>query len=100
MVWWSTSAADARAGCHVVSTAFFPYGAPELETYGVRLLQGVLACKQGLRPFGLLIAAPGDLLEQLSACCALHCLLVPQAAYWPLLDQARVTHLINALPPS
>jgi hypothetical protein len=25
---------------------------------------------------------------------------VPQTAYWPLPDQARVTHLINALPPS
>jgi hypothetical protein len=62
--------------------------------------QGVLACKQGLRPFGLLIATPGDLLEQLSACGALHCLLVPQTAYWPLPDQARVTHLINALPAS
>ena len=27
--------------------------------------QGILAYKQGLRPFGLLIATPGDLLEQL-----------------------------------
>jgi hypothetical protein len=60
--------------------------------------RGVLACRQALRPFGLLIATPGDLLEQLAACGALHCLMVPAAAYWPLPDQARVTHLINALP--
>jgi len=60
--------------------------------------RGVLACRQALRPFGLLIESPGDLLEQLSACGALHCLMVPGAAYWPLPDQARVTHLINALP--
>jgi hypothetical protein len=37
--------------------------------------RGVLACKQGLRPFGLLIATPADLLEQLAAYGALHCLL-------------------------
>jgi hypothetical protein len=60
--------------------------------------RGVLACKQGLRPFGLLIATPADLLEQLAAYGALHCLLIPNAAYWPLPDQARVTHMINALP--
>jgi hypothetical protein len=60
--------------------------------------RGVIACRQALRPFGMLIATPGDLLEQLAACGALHCLMVPAAAYWPLPDQARVTHLINALP--
>jgi hypothetical protein len=60
--------------------------------------RGVLACRQALRPFGLLIATPGDLLEQLAACGALHCLMVPGAAYWPLPDQARVAHLIYALP--
>jgi hypothetical protein len=60
--------------------------------------RGVLACRQALRAFGLLIATPGDLLEQLSVAGALHCLLVPETAYWPLPDQARVTHLIRALP--
>lgn len=60
--------------------------------------RGVLACRQALRPFGLLIASPGDLLEQLAASGALHCLMVPDAAYWPLPDQARVAHLIRALP--
>jgi len=60
--------------------------------------RGVLACRQALRPFGLLIATPGDLLEQLSACGALHCVMVPETAYWPLPDQARVAHLISALP--
>jgi hypothetical protein len=59
--------------------------------------RGVLACRQALRPFGLLIATPGDLLEQLSACGALHCVMVPETAYWPLPDQARVAHLISAL---
>jgi hypothetical protein len=60
--------------------------------------RGVLACRRALRPFGLLIATPGDLLEQLSACGGLHCLMVPGAAYWPLPDQARIAHLIHALP--
>jgi hypothetical protein len=46
----------------------------------------------------MLIATSGDLLEQLAACAALPCLMVPGAAYWPLPDQARVTHLISALP--
>lgn len=60
--------------------------------------RGVLACRPALRPFGLLIASPGDLLEQMAGCGALHCLMVPGAAYWPLPDQARVAHLISALP--
>ncbi len=62
--------------------------------------RGVLACRDGLLPFGLIIAAPGDLLEDLAAYGALHCLLAPEYTYWPLPDQARVAHLINALPES
>jgi hypothetical protein len=61
--------------------------------------RGVLACRQALRPFGLFIASPGDVLEQLAACGALHCLLDRRYAYWPLPDQGRVSHLIKALPP-
>ncbi len=60
--------------------------------------QGVLACSHWLLPFGLMIAAPGDLLEELAAYGALHCLMAPEYAYWPLPDQGRVAHLINALP--
>lgn len=60
--------------------------------------KGVLACRRYLRPFGLLLSSPGDLLTELVGCGAFHCLMAPQYAYWPLPDQARVTHLVNALP--
>jgi hypothetical protein len=57
----------------------------------------VLAAARQLRPFGLHVASPGDLLEELVASGAFHCLLAPEYAYWPLPDQARVTHLVEAL---
>lgn len=47
---------------------------------------------------GLLIASPQDLLEDLAACGALHCLLDPRRLTWPIPDLQRVTHLISALP--
>jgi hypothetical protein len=61
--------------------------------------KGVLACNAALRPFGLLLASPGDLFESLVACGAFHCLWDPESyLYWHLPDQARITHLIQALP--
>jgi hypothetical protein len=61
--------------------------------------RGVLACRQALRPFGLLLASPSDVVEGLAACGALHGLLDRGYAYWPAPDSGRVTHLIKALPP-
>ena len=57
----------------------------------------VLKSHSALRPFGLLVASPSDLLEELCACGALHCLLDRRFAYWPMPDLQRVTHLIDAL---
>jgi hypothetical protein len=59
----------------------------------------VLRNRDALRPFGLLLASPLDLLEALFGCGAFLCLLAPRFAYWPLPDQMRVGHLIEALPP-
>ena len=59
----------------------------------------LVARSPDLMPFGLRIASPGDLLEDLCACGAFHCLIAPSRyALWPLPDQARVTHLLDALP--
>jgi hypothetical protein len=60
---------------------------------------GVLRSRNVLRPFGLLMASPLDLLEELVGCGAFDCLLKPRCAYWPMPDQQRVAHLIRALPP-
>lgn len=57
----------------------------------------LLKCRRELVPFGLLIASPGDVLEHLAACGALHCLCGGHYAYWPLPDQARVSHLVKVL---
>ncbi|AZS42343.1 hypothetical protein CVS54_03706 [Microbacterium oxydans] len=62
--------------------------------------KGVLAAKEALRPFGLLIMSPGDLLEALAAAGAIHCLLDRRHLYWPMPDQQRVSHLIRALDPT
>jgi hypothetical protein len=58
----------------------------------------VLRTKDALRPFGLLMASPLDVLEKLIGCGAFHCLLEPRYAYWPIPDQQRVGHLLHALP--
>ena len=58
----------------------------------------ILKQRQALRPFGLLLASPLDLLEELIGCGAFHCMLEPRFAYWPMPDQMRVGHLIRALP--
>lgn len=57
----------------------------------------VLRAAPHFGPFGLRIASPGDVLEALMSCGAFHCLLAPEYAFWPLPDQARVTHLVSAL---
>jgi len=57
----------------------------------------VLRTRDALRPFGLLVATPLDVVEELFGCGAFHCLLDARYAYWPLPDQQRVGHLIHAL---
>jgi hypothetical protein len=59
--------------------------------------KGILRARKHLMPLGLLIASPLDLLEELGAAGALHCLFEPQYLYWPMPDQQRVSHLIQAL---
>jgi hypothetical protein len=59
--------------------------------------KGVLRARMALRPFGLHITSPQDLLEDLAVCGALSCLLIPQHLYWPMPDQQRVAHLVSAL---
>lgn len=58
---------------------------------------GVLRCANLFRPLGLLLASPLDLLEQLSACGAILCLMRPEYLYWPCPDLQRVAHLVQAL---
>jgi len=58
----------------------------------------ILSQRDALKSFGLLLASPLDLLEELIRCGAFHCMLEPRYAYWPLPDQMRVGHLIRALP--
>jgi hypothetical protein len=60
--------------------------------------KGILRHRDALRPFGLLLASPLDIFEELLACGAFHCMLEPRCAYWPMPDQMRVGHLIRALP--
>ncbi|MEU8270770.1 hypothetical protein AB0B89_26890 [Sphaerisporangium sp. NPDC049002] len=60
--------------------------------------KGILRQRAALKSFGLLLASPLDLLEELIACGAFHCMLAPRFAYWPMPDQMRVGHLIRALP--
>jgi hypothetical protein len=59
--------------------------------------KGILKAREDLAPFGLLLASPQDLLMELGAAGALHCLFEPQHLYWPMPDQQRVSHLIQAL---
>ncbi|WP_136628991.1 hypothetical protein [Mycobacteroides salmoniphilum] len=59
--------------------------------------RGVLKAGKALRPFGLHITSPQDLLEDLACCGALSCLLEPEHLYWPMPDQQRVAHLVSAL---
>jgi hypothetical protein len=56
----------------------------------------VLRAAAALRPFGLYIGAPLDLLEELAASGALFCLTDPRYAYWPLPNQERVADLYHA----
>lgn len=59
--------------------------------------RGVLRCASLFRPIDLLLASPLDLLEHLSACGAILCLMRPEYLYWPCPDLQRVAHLVQAL---
>lgn len=59
--------------------------------------KGVQRARSDLEEVGLLIASPLDLLEELAGAGALHCMFEPEYAYWPVPDQQRVAHLVNAL---
>lgn len=59
--------------------------------------KGVLKARDSLGTLGLLLVSPLDLLEELGAAGALHCLFERQHLYWPMPDQQRVSHLIQAL---
>lgn len=59
--------------------------------------KGVLKARDSLAALGLLLVSPLDLLEELGAAGALHCLFERQHLYWPMPDQQRVSHLIQAL---
>lgn len=78
-------AASLRAGMHVFLT----------------MDKRVLREKAALGTVGLRLASPGDLLEMLAECGALHCLVDPHTYLrWPAPDQARVAELVEALPRS
>lgn len=55
--------------------------------------KGFLKAKTSMRMLGILIVSPQDLLEELASAGAIHCLLRPECAYWPLPDQHRTSHL-------
>lgn len=57
----------------------------------------VLARRESLLPFGLLLASPGDLLEELAVCGALLAALSPGHAQWPVPHQQRMSHVVQAL---
>lgn len=58
----------------------------------------VLKAESKLRIHGLAVRSPGDLLEDLIAAGAFHCIFEPRRyLYWPMPDQQRVSHLILAL---
>jgi hypothetical protein len=57
----------------------------------------VLAARENIRPHGLLLASPLDLLEELAACGALLCVLRRETSYWPIPDLQRMAHLVQAL---
>lgn len=59
--------------------------------------KGVLRSRDSLRPFGLVPATPGDVLELLAGARALHCMLAPRYLTWPMPDQHRVAHLLHTL---
>ncbi len=60
---------------------------------------GVVKAAAALRPFGLVLATPQDLLELLAGAGALCCMLDPaRHLYWPFPDLQRVTHLARAIP--
>ncbi|PUB26815.1 hypothetical protein C8K30_10542 [Promicromonospora sp. AC04] len=59
--------------------------------------KGILRARDRVAPLGLLLASPLEVVEELGAAGALHCLFEPRHLYWPMPDQQRVAHLIQAL---
>lgn len=57
----------------------------------------VLKAASHLRPFGLVLASPLDVLELLCACGGFHCVLDPSTVTWPIPDMQRVSHLLDAM---
>jgi hypothetical protein len=62
--------------------------------------KGILKAAQRIRPFGMLICTPPDLMEELFSSGAALCLFERRFATWPLPDVQRISHLIQALPPA
>lgn len=60
--------------------------------------KGVLRSRRDMQAVGLLLASPGDLLEQLAASGSLHCMIEPQYGPWMTPDLRRAEHLFRALP--
>ncbi|SRR6266496_990955 len=58
----------------------------------------VLKARSKMRLFGLSLASPLDLFEWLLGNGSYYCFLELRYAHWPLPDQQRVGHLIQALP--
>lgn len=58
---------------------------------------GILAAGPALRLLGIVVASPLDLVEELAAAGALQCLFEPRSLYWPMPDQQRVSHLLDAI---
>lgn len=58
----------------------------------------VVKKRKTVRQSGLLLMSPLDLFEELMFSGAFNCFLHPRFAFWPMPDQQRVAHLINALP--
>jgi hypothetical protein len=59
--------------------------------------RGVLQAADVLRPHGLLVVTPLDLIESLAASGALLCLLNRETTHWPIPDLQRLAHIVQAL---
>lgn len=59
---------------------------------------GVLRSGTDMQAVGLLLASPGDLIEQLAASGSLHCMIEPRYGLWMTPDLRRAEHLFRALP--
>jgi hypothetical protein len=57
----------------------------------------VINAREHFRPLGLYIGSPGDVFEELMGAYAFNCLFEPRLLTWPLPDQHRIGHLIQAI---